>query len=146
MARQIVTGDPRQEAKLAEVVEREFEARRDRLGDAGQTRPVERVAALLVNLSCSNRYEGRDPTLVTDCWDCGTIADMLGVSVDDLAEILVDLERRDLIGPDSSGGLRLRDIDALEAVADGADKARGDGTYARRARPPKLPEPWSAAA
>jgi CRP/FNR family transcriptional regulator len=143
---EIAAADPRAETMLAEAVEREFESRRDRLSEAGTSKPLERVAALLVNLSASNRYEGRDPNLITDSWDCGTIGDMLGIGVDDLAEILVDLEQLDLVEPDVSGGLRLIDVEGLEAMADGAVKAPGKRSYDLRVRPPKLPENWSVAA
>jgi CRP-like cAMP-binding protein len=146
-ADQIVADDSKARAKLAEAIDREFEARRDRLCDSGQSRPVERVTSLLVNLSCSNSYEGRDPHVITESWDCGTIADMLALSVDDLSDILVELERRDLIEPDASGGIRLKDIEALEALADGPAKTPDPVFhYPSRVRPPKLPANFTAAA
>jgi len=139
---EIAAADPKAEAKLAEAVEREFEARRDALSDAGASKPVERLAALLVNLSASNRYEGRDPSLITDSWTCGAIADMLGLAVGELSEILVDLARRGLIEPDLPRGLRLIDIDALEAIADGA-AVSSKVACKQWSRPPRI---WSAAA
>lgn len=139
---EIAAEDPKAEAKLAEAVEREFEVRRDALSDAGASKPVERLAALLVNLSASNRYEGRDPTLITDSWTCGAIADMLGLSVGDLSEILVDLARRGLIEPDLPRGLRLIDVGTLEAIADGA-VVPSKLASKQWSRPPRL---WSAAA
>jgi cAMP-binding proteins - catabolite gene activator and regulatory subunit of cAMP-dependent protein kinases len=60
-ASSLVAGDSIAEAKLAEAIEREFEARRARLSNAGRTKPIERVASLLVNLSCSNVYEAAIP-------------------------------------------------------------------------------------
>jgi CRP/FNR family transcriptional regulator len=146
-AEAIVAGDAKAKAKLAEAIDREFEARRDRLWDSGRSRPVERVTSLLVNLSCSNSYEGRDPLVITESWDCGTIADMIGLSVDDLSDILVELERRDLIAPDVSGGIRLKDIEALEDLADGPGTSPDPVfRYPGRTRPPRLPRPFIAAA
>jgi len=147
-ALEIVGEDSRAASKLAVAIDREFEARRDLLVDAGQAKPIERVASLLVNLSCSNGYEGRDPLLITDAWDCGTIADFLDLSVGDLADMLIDLEDCDLIKPDSSGGLRIVNIEALETLADEPWQApsRNRILNGQRARPPKLPPQWSAAA
>jgi hypothetical protein len=144
---ELVAGDPRAEKKLAEAIERELDARRDCLHEAGRTMPVERVASLLVNLSCSNAYEGRDPHFITDDWESETIAGMLDLSVDELAEILTELERRNLIECFPREGLRLKNIDALEALADGPAKASDEiFQYARYTRPPRLPEPSSQAA
>ena len=141
----LIAGDPRAEAKRSDAIEREFEARRDLLVESS-SKPVERVAALLVNLSCSNVYEGRDATLITDSMQCGTIADMLGVSIRDLREMLIDLERRGLVEPEA-GGLRLNNLDALENLADGPSRSSDEIFVTdRRARPPKLPVHCSQAA
>lgn len=143
---ELIDGDPRAEAKRADAIEREFEARREALVGSGTRKPVERVAALLVNLSCSNVYEGRDATLITDSMQCGAIADMLGVSISDLREMLLDLERRGLVEP-APGGLRLNNIDALENLADGPTRGSDEVQISdRRVRPPKLPAHCSQAA
>ena len=144
-AKDIVAKDPRAEARLADAIERELDARRDQLSDAGRMRPVERIAALLVNLSCSNRYEGHDPSLITDSWDCGTIADMLDLGVEELAATLVELEKRGLVKTEPLAGLRLKNIAALEALADGLSNVTGICVGAKPLRPPKLPY-FSAAA
>ncbi|HKZ96989.1 MAG TPA: Crp/Fnr family transcriptional regulator [Hyphomicrobiaceae bacterium] len=115
----LVEGDPRAEAKLADAVEREFESRRDRLVESGRARPLERVAAFLTALSRNNTIEGRDPCLITDSWQCGTIANFLTLSVDGLASILVELEGRGLIEPCPPLGLRLKDVEGLEKLAAG---------------------------
>ncbi len=44
-------------------------------------------------------------------------ADLLGLSIDRLAGILVELERLGLIEPGEAGVLRLRDIGGLESLA-----------------------------
>lgn len=142
----IVGGDRRAKDKLAQAVEREFEARRFELSDCGRMRPVERVASVLVNLSCSNRYEGRDPNVIVDNLGCGAFADMLDLDLDDLTKILLDLEHGDLIEPEPSGGLRLKNIAALEILADGKSESSSNGAWDAKVRPPKLPEDWPAAA
>ena len=114
----VARSDPRAQAKLAQSVEREFEARRDELCDAGRRRPIERVAALLVTSARTNVQQGRTAELIKDSWKCGVIADLLQLTLDDLSSILVELERRGMI--EAAGeDLRLTDIAALEAMADG---------------------------
>jgi hypothetical protein len=79
---------------------------------------LKRTAALLIVLSRNNGYEGRDPALIADDLSCGLVADMLGIGIDALADVLVDLERRRLVANDE-GGLRLTDIDALDRLSEG---------------------------
>jgi CRP/FNR family transcriptional regulator len=82
--------------------------------------PVQRVAALFVTLSRNNANEGRDPDILTDSLQCGVVAGYLGMSVDQLAGYLGELEARGLIEPCDSG-LRLKDLGSLEALADAAE-------------------------
>jgi CRP/FNR family transcriptional regulator len=106
-------------ARLTAAIEREVAfldeslVRRESLG------PVRRVAALFVTMSRYNAYEGRDPSLVTDSLKCGVVAGYLNMTVDQLAIQLAELERRGLIEP-CDRGLRLKDLDALEQLADDA--------------------------
>ncbi len=76
--------------------------------------PLARVAALLISISQNNSYEGRDPTAVPDALSSGFVADLLGVDIGTLAELLVDLRRRGLVDCGSDATLRLKDIDGLE--------------------------------
>jgi hypothetical protein len=55
--------------------------------------------------------------VVTETFSCGFVADYLSMSVEPLAAILVELERRGLIEPCPPAGLRLKDICALDEVA-----------------------------
>lgn len=139
-AEKIAASDPKVEAKRAGTIEREFEAKRELLTSAAQSRkPADRVASLLLMLSANNEREGRDPNLIVDSWDCGMIASMLGLALDDLAEILIDLEKQDLIEPEIQGGLRLKDISALEALSEGpAEGSHKPFNYERRAQPPRI--------
>jgi Crp-like helix-turn-helix domain len=74
-----------------------------------------RVAALLSSISRNNRYEGRDPAFIPDCFSSGFVADLLGLSVDDLADALIELKHRGLVQEQGSA-LRLTDLSALERL------------------------------
>jgi len=147
-ATQVIRDDTKAKAKLAVAVEREFEIRREELREAGKRQPVERVAALLVTSARTNVQQGRDPDLIEDSWRCGVIADLLRLSLDELTAILIELERRGLIKA-TGEGLRLRDIAALEALADGMRRPAGDGNLAyastKPAHAPKLASAYKAA-
>ena len=118
----LVAGDPKAEAKLAQVIEREFELHRSSLVAAGRRNPIESVAALLIALSEVNRHEGRDPNVIAASWYCAMIADQLVLSIDVLVRILADLEELGLIeafpGKGPMQGLRIKDHDRLEKMAD----------------------------
>jgi CRP/FNR family transcriptional regulator len=118
-----IKDDLRAQAKLATAIEREFEARREELAKAGQHRPIERVAALLVAAAHINAQEGRTMDLIDNSWRSDHIADQLGIDLGDLSAILVELERQGLIEA-TREGLRLNDIDALDALSEGQRPAR----------------------
>lgn len=112
----VVARDPLASARLSRAVDQEFESLRTAhlslpLG------PIERVSALLVTLSRANVQEGRDPSCITDSLKCGVIADYLAMSVDELAGVLVELEKRGLIERSPEGALRLTNLDALDRLA-----------------------------
>jgi CRP/FNR family transcriptional regulator len=121
----LVAGDAKAEAKLAQAFERELELRRSSLVEAGRRNPIERVSALLVALSQINRHEGRDPNVIDTSWQCGAVADQLGLAIDKLAQILLDLQVLGLIeacpAQGYTQGLRIKDLDKL---AEGVDRGR----------------------
>jgi CRP/FNR family transcriptional regulator len=123
----LVKNDQRAQAKLAQSVEREFEARRDELYNAGRRQPIERVAALLVTSARTNVQQGRAAEIIKDSWKCGFIADLLQLTLDDLSAILVDLQSRGLIAA-AGQDLRLTNLPALEAMADGIWPDNDHGT------------------
>jgi len=86
-----------------------------------QAAPIERVASLFVVLSRGNTYEGRPANIIDDAVKCGVVADYLGLSVDSLARILVQLEGLGLIESCPPSAIRLNDITALERLADGQE-------------------------
>lgn len=108
---------PRLRGRLTASIEREVAFLKESLLQQRRPRAVQRVAALFVTLSRYNVYEGRDPSLITDSFKCGVIAGYLDMSVDYLAAQLTELEARGLIEP-CDRGLRLKNLDALEALAD----------------------------
>ena len=116
-----VAGNPNAQQKLHEATEREFELRRTSIVQRGLEYAIERVAAFLVVLSHNNSLEGRDPHLIGDSMECGIAADYLGLSVEKLGALLVELKKRGLIDlcPDKS--LRILDINALQELAEQRD-------------------------
>jgi len=112
-----VAGDTKAEAKLALAIEKEFELHKTSLVEAGHHNPIERVAALLVALSHINKHEGRDPNVIDASWQCAFVADQLELSIDRLAHILVEFEKRGLIESCPARGLRLKDLATLEGLA-----------------------------
>jgi len=107
----------RSRARLTAAIEREVTFLRESLLRSGHPNPLERVAALFVTLSRFNAYEGREPTMITDSLKCGVVAGYLNMSVDELAAQLSEMEARGLIEP-CAKGLRLKDLDGLEKIAD----------------------------
>ena len=111
--------DPLARDQLKQAIDDELELVRDGLVRSGQRNPIERVAAFFVALSRGNSHEGRIPNIITDSMKCGVVASYLSLSVETLARILVELEERGLIENCPPLGLRLKDIAALERLADG---------------------------
>lgn len=107
-------------ARLAAAIAREvafLDAHRELPKPQVSPDGLKRVAALFVTLARCNAYEGRNPALITDSLSCGVVAGYLGMDVDELARWLGDLEARGLVEP-SGSGLHLKDVEALERLAD----------------------------
>jgi CRP/FNR family transcriptional regulator len=119
-AREPVTEKSRPaKAGVSTAIEREAALIREAVVSACKTQPIERVAALFVTLSHFNSYEGRVPDIITDSLKCGVVAGYLNMSLDLLTAQLTELEAQGLIEP-AANGLRLKDLPALEKLADGA--------------------------
>lgn len=114
---QLIEDDAHAKARFDDAVEREFIFRRDSLVSSARERPMVRLASFLVAVSHRSREEGGDPTLIDDSVDCGVIADFLGLSVDLLALALMQLEMRGLVETAPRHSLRLKDVAALEEIA-----------------------------
>ncbi|HML27965.1 MAG TPA: Crp/Fnr family transcriptional regulator [Hyphomicrobium sp.] len=119
----LIEDDPHNRERYHDAVEREVAFRRESLVTATRERPMVRLASFLIAVSHRIRDEGGDPSLIDDTVDCGVIADFLGLSVDLLALALMQLEMRGLIETAPPHGLRLKDISALEAIAEEREDA-----------------------
>ena len=107
-------------ARFTAAGDREFDYLRVRaLTTAGKLPAAGRVASFLAALSRMGASEGRDPTVITDEFSSGAVADHLNMTVDALAAALRDLEDRGIVTP-VRNGLRIADLEALERFADAA--------------------------
>jgi CRP/FNR family transcriptional regulator len=114
--RRAAPADEHAARRLDDEIEREFASLRQKHVEAGQGKPVVRLAAFLVAVSRHNAIEGRDPNLVDETLNCAVIADYLGMRLDVLAWALMELESRGLVQPALDHGLRILDVSALDAV------------------------------
>ena len=121
--------DPKLRQRQSEAIEREFENRKEFLVARNRGNPLGRVAAFLLFASSQNAGEGRDPMIISESLCCGSVSQHLGMDVDTLFDILVELEHLSLIEQTPASGLRLIDLDGLERVSDGlcAGPAHLDG-------------------
>ena len=85
--------------------QRQIDARRVRCG-------------CLVSIAQHNQRHGHDPEIVTNELKCGIVSDLLELDIRTLAHALRDLQDKGLIETCPPGGLRLKNIEALERVAD----------------------------
>lgn len=114
---QLLDTDAQLAARYAAAADREFEFLRVRALASGRGKPAKRVASFLSALARLSAGEGRDPSLITDEFSSGAVAEHLGLSLDALADVLRDLEQRGMVAP-AHEGLRIADLDALERFAD----------------------------
>lgn len=112
-----VDGDGKAQAKLDEAIERDFEYRRSVALGSKRRSCLNRVAAFLVCMSRINAREGRDPRVVADSCTSEFVAELLGLKVEQLATLLLELRWKGLIQPCPGSGLQLKDIEALEELA-----------------------------
>jgi len=107
-------------SRLTAAIEREVAFLKEAHERSGHPKPLGRIAALFVTLARCNAYEGRDPSIITDSLSCGVVAGYLNMSLDDLAHWLTELEALDLVEA-TARGLRLKNLDELERLADAGD-------------------------
>lgn len=117
-ADKLIAADAHNKARFDEAVEREFIFRRESLVSASSQHPAIRLAAFLTAVSQRTREEGGDPTFIDDSVNCGVIADFLGITIEELALALTQLETCGLIETAPRHGLRLKDLASLKSVAD----------------------------
>jgi CRP/FNR family transcriptional regulator len=112
--------NPNTRSRLTAAIEREVAFLEETHARAAEPKTLERIAALFVTLARCNAYEGRDPNILTDSLSCGVVAGYLNMSVDDLAHCLTEMEALDLVEA-APKGLRLKNLDELERLADAGD-------------------------
>lgn len=115
--------DPKLRQKQDEAIERDFEYRKVSAHGRGRSAPVESVAAFLAAVSRQNAHEGRDPTIVSDSLKCGTVTSLLDMDIGTLERALLKLQGMGLVEQSPAAGLHLKDIQALERIADGDPEA-----------------------
>lgn len=103
-------------ARIAAATDREFDVLRERTLGRRERTQSDRAASLLVTLSHINSMEGRDPTLIGDELTSGAVAEQLDTTIDALVAALRDLEVRGVVRA-TEEGLRITDLDGLEAIA-----------------------------
>ena len=117
---QLLETDGQLAARFTAAADREFDFLRVRaLAQSGKLPAAGRVASFLAALSRMGASEGRDPTVITDEFSSGAVANHLNMTVDALAAALRDLEARGIVTP-VRNGLRIADLEALERFADAA--------------------------
>jgi CRP/FNR family transcriptional regulator, anaerobic regulatory protein len=112
----IVQDDERAARRYGEALRREFEFRRDEL-IGSYRKPANRLAAFFLALSQLNKNEGRDPYMITDSLECGTVAGCVALDLDALGRALVELEKAGLIKRCPPQGLRLTNLVGLGQLA-----------------------------
>jgi CRP/FNR family transcriptional regulator, anaerobic regulatory protein len=108
-----------------DAIERDFAYGRVLAHNRGRSAPLQCVAAFLAAVSRQNAHEGRDPTVVSDTLKCGTVTNLLDIDIRTLERALLKLRGMGLVEQSPSAGLHLKDIEALERIADGDPETVG---------------------
>lgn len=116
---QLLETDGQLAARFAVAGDREFDYMRARSIESGRGNPTKRVASFLAAMSRMSAAEGRDPSLITEEFASGAVAEHLNMSVDALAGVLRQLQAQGIVAA-ADAGLRITDIEALEKFADAA--------------------------
>jgi|GEM_PF-4727374 len=111
--------DPALRKQQTDAIHRDFERRKAAILDRYPSTPVETLAAFLISISRHNVHEGRDQAIVYESFKCGTVAKLLGLDVETLAEALLELKRKGLVEKGPNGQLHLLCLERLEQLADG---------------------------
>lgn len=115
---ELIGGDAWLKAREEDEGRAKFEPRNHSAVCRRSQKPIERVAAFLVAVSRNNSYEGRAPNAVPDFLSSGFVADLLGLSIDRLADVLRRLANLGVVQPSKVAGLLITDPAALERLAD----------------------------
>lgn len=99
--------------------DREFAKRRDLLVQIGRKHPEVRLAAFLVALVHLNPDQGTGSLTISEKTDSFFVADLLGLTMDELAQYMLGFQSQGLVKSMSNGSLRIANLAALERLADG---------------------------
>ena len=112
--------DPRIAMQLYQTVARNFDAMRDHLVCVGQRSATERLAGFLLGLSRRRAGNGAGYDTLDLPMTRTDIADFLGLTIETVSRTLSKLKARHCIEIDQGTTIRLLDMVALEAMAQGA--------------------------
>jgi CRP/FNR family transcriptional regulator len=121
--RQLAARDPLISLKLYEALARDLAATRDLVFTTGRRSATERVVGFLLAFSRRNGRSGRGrccfdlPMTRTD------IGDFLGLTVETVSRIFTKLKLRGLIELPHTNHVRLVDVEELQNIADGEERA-----------------------
>lgn len=101
-----------------DALDRELSERRDLLVRVGRNDPQGRLAAFLIVAAHQNRNDGFGGFEIADTMNCAFVADLLGFSIEELSQTLVQLQSEGIVRSLPDGGLRIIDLAELERLAD----------------------------
>ncbi len=113
--------------QLDAATEKEFEHQRVRLTGAAAQSPIARVASYLLAVSTTNLREGMDPHIVEE--PSAPAVSYLQITADQLTHNLSLFHTLDLINPEGSNRLNIKDLNRLRNIAD-ASIGTGSGMQA----------------
>ena len=120
--RQAAAKDPTLALKLYEALAKELAAARDLMLTTGQRSAVERVAGFLLAFSRRNDRNGDDPESFELPMTRTDIGDFLGLTIETVSRTFTKLRLLGLIELPHCHLVQVRDIDALERLAEGAEQ------------------------
>ena len=105
--------------RLYEAISNELAAAHDLLLTTGQRSAAERLAAFLLAMSRRAERNGQDAGVIDLPMTRADIGDFLGLTIETVSRTFTKLRQRGIIDLAQSARVRLRDIAALEELAEG---------------------------
>jgi CRP-like cAMP-binding protein len=127
--RQAAAKDPALALKLYEALAAELAATRDLLITTGQRSALERVAGFLLAFSRNDR-NGLDPEAFELPMTRTDIGDLLGLTIETVSRTLTKLRSLRVIELPRCHEVRVRNLDALERMAEGAGQEASHASQA----------------
>jgi CRP-like cAMP-binding protein len=128
--RQAAAKDPALALKLYEALAAELAATRDLLITTGQRSALERVAGFLLAFSRRNDRNGLDPEAFELPMTRTDIGDLLGLTIETVSRTLTKLRSLRVIELPRCHEVRVRNLDALERMAEGAGQEASHASQA----------------